>query len=24
VPGVRSTYTTLILDEHPKQQVLPP
>jgi DNA-binding Lrp family transcriptional regulator len=23
VPGVRSTYTTLILDEHPKQQVLP-
>jgi DNA-binding Lrp family transcriptional regulator len=23
VPGVRSTYTTLILDEHLKQQVLP-
>jgi DNA-binding Lrp family transcriptional regulator len=24
VPGVRTTHTTLILDEHPKQQVLPP
>ncbi len=24
VPGVRTTYTTLILDEHAKQQVLPP
>ncbi len=23
VPGVRTTFTTLILDEHPKQQVLP-
>jgi DNA-binding Lrp family transcriptional regulator len=24
VPGVRTTYTTLILDEHLKRQVLPP
>jgi DNA-binding Lrp family transcriptional regulator len=24
VPGVRTTFTTLILDEHPKQTVLPP
>jgi DNA-binding Lrp family transcriptional regulator len=24
VPGVRTTYTTLILDEHPKRTVLPP